>query len=179
MQYPNFSIYILNDGKVAHRNNWQEAEDVAKRQQVTCITRTISGGAKAGNINNAVSVTNEPYIVVFDADHAPKPDFLQETMGYFIDEKMAFVQSPQFYKNADVNQVTGGAWEQQALFFGPLLKGKDTVNATFMCGTNMVVRRIALEEAGGMSEKSIAEDFLTSLLVHEKKWKSGSPTYTG
>jgi cellulose synthase (UDP-forming) len=95
-----------------------------------------------------------------------------ETMGYFIDEKVAFVQSPQFYKNAGLNQVTGGSWEQQALFFGPLLKGKDTVNATFMCGTNMVLRRIALEGAGGMSEKSIAEDFLTSLLVHEKKWKS-------
>ncbi|MDB5179744.1 MAG: hypothetical protein JWN12_376 [Candidatus Saccharibacteria bacterium] len=172
MNYPHFSIYILNDGKVANRSNWKEAEIIASKQNVTCITRTIPGGAKAGNINHASALTNEPYIVVFDADHTPKPEFLQETMGYFVDERVAFVQSPQFYKNADVNQVTGGAWEQQALFFGPLLKGKDSVNATFMCGTNMVLRRVALEEVGGMSEKSIAEDFLTSLLVHEKKWKS-------
>jgi cellulose synthase (UDP-forming) len=172
MKYPHFSVYILNDGKVANRKNWQEAEEIAARQNVTCITRDIAGGAKAGNINHATALTDEPYIVVFDADHEPKSEFLQQTMGYFIDEKIAFVQSPQFYKNADLNQVAGGAWEQQALFFGPLLKGKDTVNATFMCGTNMVLRRIALEEAGGMSEKSIAEDFLTSLLIHEKKWKS-------
>lgn len=27
-------------------------------------------------------------------------------------------------------------------------------------------------EAGGMCETSIAEDFLTSLFIHEKKWKS-------
>jgi cellulose synthase (UDP-forming) len=172
MKYPNFSIYILNDGKVANRDNWHEAEEIAARQGVTCITRETPGGAKAGNINNATKLTQEPYIVVFDADHEPKPEFLQQTMGYFIDEKVAFVQSPQFYKNADVNQVAGGSWEQQALFFGPLLKGKDSINATFMCGTNMVLRRVALDEAGGMSEKSIAEDFLTSLLIHEKKWKS-------
>jgi len=172
MKYPAFSIYILNDGKVANRDNWQEAEAIAQRQGVTCITRTKPGGAKAGNINNALADTKEPYVVVFDADHEPKPEFLIETVGYFVDEKVAFVQSPQYYHNADVNQVAGGSWEQQALFFGPLLKGKDTVNATFMCGTNMVLRRTALVEAGGMSEKSIAEDFLTSLLIHEKKWKS-------
>jgi cellulose synthase (UDP-forming) len=172
MKYPNFSVYILNDGKVANRKNWKEAVAIAKRQNVTAITRTVPGGAKAGNINHAMAQTSEPYVVVFDADHEPKPEFLIETVGYFVDERVAFVQSPQFYHNADVNQVAGGSWEQQALFFGPLLKGKDNVNSTFMCGTNMVLRRTALDEAGGMSEKSIAEDFLTSLLIHEKKWKS-------
>jgi len=172
IEYPSLAVYILNDGKVAHRDNWREAETIAKRQGVTCITRSKPGGAKAGNINHALAQTNEPYIVVFDADHEPKPDFLQRTMGYFADEKVAFVQSPQFYHNADLNQVTGGAWEQQALFFGPLMQGKDGTNSAFMCGTNMVLRRDALDEVGGMSEKSIAEDFLTSLLMHEKKWKS-------
>lgn len=172
MKYPSFAVYILNDGKVANRDNWQEAEVIAKRHGIQCITRTVPGGAKAGNINNALTLTTEPFVVVFDADHIPKPEFLEEMMGYFVDEKVAFVQSPQFYKNADVNQVAGGSWEQQTLFFGPLLEGKDGINATFMCGTNMAIRRSALEEAGGMSEKSIAEDFLTSLLIHSHKWKS-------
>lgn len=172
MEYPNFAVYILNDGKVANRDNWQEAEALAEKYNVTCFTREVPGGAKAGNINHALTKTREPYVLVFDADHIPVKSFLAETMGYFVDEKVAFVQSPQFYKNADLNQVTGGSWEQQTLFFGPLLKGKDNINSTFMCGTNMVIRRVALEEAGGMSEKSIAEDFLTSLLIHTKKWKS-------
>lgn len=172
MNYPDFNVYILNDGKVANRDNWEEAEEIAKRHKITCITRTEPGGAKAGNINHALTVTDEPYVVVFDADHVPKQEFLEEMMGFFVDEKVAFVQSPQFYKNADLNQVAGGSWEQQTLFFGPLLKGKDSINSTFMCGTNMAIRRSALEGVGGMSEKSIAEDFLTSLLIHDKKWKS-------
>ena len=172
MNYEQKKIYILNDGKVAKRDNWREAEAIAKRHGIECITRTVPGGAKAGNINNALTQTTEPYVVVFDADHVPYKTFLQKTMGYFVDDRVAFVQSPQFYHNADTNQVAGGAWDQQTLFFGPLLKGKDTRNSAFMCGTNMVIRRKALDEVGGMSEQSIAEDFLTSLLVHTNKWKS-------
>lgn len=172
MKYGDFNVYLLNDGKVAQRDNWEEAEEIAKKYNITCITRTKAGGAKAGNINHALENTPEPYVVIFDADHIPHKNFLKEMMGYFVDEKVAFVQSPQFYKNADVNQVAAGAWEQQTLFFGPLLKGKAPMNAAFMCGTNMVIRRTALNEVGGMSEKSIAEDFLTSLLIHTNKWKS-------
>lgn len=172
MNYPNFSVYILNDGFVAKKENWQEAVAVAKQYGIKCITRKKPGGAKAGNINHAMTKTKEPFIVIFDADHIPKPELLSRMMGYFADENVAFVQSPQYYKNHAQNQVTGGAWEQQALFFGAICKGKDASNTTFMCGTNMVVRRIALLQAGGMSEESIAEDFLTSLLIHENGWKS-------
>lgn len=172
MKYPNFNVYILNDGYVAKRDNWQEAESLAGEYGATCITRRESGGAKAGNINNALRTTNEPFVVVFDADHVPKSNFLMAMIGYFTDKKVAFVQSPQYYKNHDENIVTGGAWDQQALFFGAIMQGKDTVNTAFMCGTNMIVRRSSLIEAGGMSEQSIAEDFLTSLLIHQNGGKS-------
>lgn len=172
LDYPDFRVYILNDGFVANRANWKEAEEVAAKYEVTCITRTKPGGAKAGNINNALSVTSEPFFVVFDADHVPKPSFLKRTMGYFVDQRMAFVQSPQYYKNQAENMVTGGAWEQQALFFGAICKGKDFTNSAFMCGTNMAIRREAIMEVGGMCEDNIAEDFLTSLFIHAKKWKS-------
>ena len=172
MRYREFSIYILNDGKVANRDNWQEAEDVARAEGVTCFTRTKPGGAKAGNINHALSKTKEPYIVVFDADHVPHADFLEKTMGYFTDDKVGFVQSPQYYKNHALNLTTSGSWEQQALFFGAICRGKDGANTTFMCGTNMVLNRKTLDEVGGICEDNIAEDFLTSLFIHEKKWKS-------
>ena len=172
MEYPNFNVYILNDGFVANRDNWREAEEVADKYGIKCITRKTPGGAKAGNINNAMAETKEPYIVVFDADHVPVKSFLKKMMGYFVDEKVAFVQSPQYYKNFEENLVTGGSWEQQELFFGAIAKGKNTSNSAFMCGTNMAIRRTALDEVGGMSEFSIAEDFLTSLLIHQKKWKS-------
>lgn len=172
MDYPKFTVYILNDGLVAKRDNYKEAQALAKKYGVKCFTRRTPGGAKAGNINNALANTREPFVAVFDADHVPKPHCLRAMMGYFVDEKVGFVQSPQYYKNFDDNIVTGGSWEQQELFFGAIMKGKDTTNSAFMCGTNMIIRRAALDEVGGMSEFSIAEDFLTSLLIHEKKWKS-------
>ena len=172
MEYPSFSVYLLNDGLVAKRDNWREIEDLAQQLGITCITRDVPGGAKAGNINNALRQTRSPYVVVFDADHVPHTDFLRQTMGYFVDPKMGFVQTPQFYKNQAVNSVTQTAWDQQSLFFGPILKGKNRLNAAFMCGTNMVLKRKALDQVGGMCEFNIAEDFLTSLFVHDKGWKS-------
>lgn len=172
MDYPNFNVYLLNDGYVAKKDNWQEIDKLAKDLGITSITRRTSGGAKAGNINNAMRHTKSPYIVIFDADHVPHQDFLKKTMGYFADKKMGFVQTPQFYHNQGVNQITQAAWDQQALFFGPIMRGKNRHNSAFMCGTNMILNRQAIEEAGGMCETNIAEDFMTSLFVHEKGWKS-------
>lgn len=172
MDYPSFNVYILNDGFVAKRENWREPELLAKKYKVTCITREIAGGAKAGNINNAMRATTEPFIAVFDADHVPKSSFLNEMVGHFADQKVGFVQSPQYYKNYELNMVTSGSWEQQALFFGAIMKGKNGTNTVFMCGTNMMIRREAIDMVGGMNETNIAEDFLTSLLIHEQGWKS-------
>jgi cellulose synthase (UDP-forming) len=172
MDYQNKNIYLLNDGYVAKRKNWRSVEQLAHDLGVTCITRQVGGGAKAGNINNALRQTHSPYVVVFDADHVPHKDFLQKTMGYFIDKKLGFVQTPQFYKNQETNMITQTAWDQQALFFGPIMSGKNRINSAFMCGTNMVLNRKALNEVGGMCEFNIAEDFLTSLFVHDRGWNS-------
>ncbi len=172
MDYPNFFVYILNDGFVAKKENWKEIELLAEKLGASCITRKTPGGAKAGNINNALKLTGSPLVAVFDADQVPKENFLKKMAGYFVDQKMGFVQSPQYYENYGLNDVTNGAWEQQELFFGPICKGKNRLNSVFMCGTNMLVSRKALLQAGGMCETNIAEDFLTSLYIHKNGWKS-------
>lgn len=172
IDYPHYQIYILNDGFVAGKTNWQEAEEVAKELQVSCITRKIPGGAKAGNINNAMRQTSGELIVIFDADMIPHSNFLKKTVPYFEEENIGFVQTPQFYRNYKQNEITQSAWEQQEFFFGPILKGKDRVNASFICGTNVVVRRKTINDVGGFYDKSITEDFLTSLFIHQHGWKS-------
>src|SRR5690606_28145343 len=153
-------------------DNWREVEVMAENIGVNCITRKESGGAKAGNINNGLKCTDSELVAIFDADMVPHPDFLQKTVSYFQDPKVAFVQTPQYYKNAEVNDIASGAWEQQELFFGPIMEGKGKVNAAFICGTNVLIRKEALLSVGGMYEKNIAEDFLTSLFIHQKGWKS-------
>lgn len=172
MDYPNFQVYLLNDGLVANKPNWQDIERLAKELGINCITRTVPGGAKAGNVNNAIRETTAPLLAIFDADHVPHRDFLKKTIGYFIDRNVGFVQTPQFYANRDENYITAGAWEQQELFFGAIAKGKDITNSMFLCGTNMVIRRTAIAQAGGMCETNIAEDFLTSLHIHQRGWRS-------
>jgi len=173
MRYPGpVAVYLLNDGLVAGKDNWREIEQLADDLDVTCLTRVTPGGAKAGNINHALSRTDSPFFVVFDADHVPHEDFLTEVMGFFVAEDMGFVQTPQFYVNQDQNRITRVAWDQQTLFFGPIMAGKSRLDSAFMCGTNMAVRRSAVLEAGGMCEENIAEDFLTSLFMHELGWKS-------
>ncbi len=173
MRYPEdlAHIYILNDGFVAKKENWKEIEDLAQRIGAHCITRKIPGGAKAGNINHALAQTSSPLVAVFDADHVPHADFLEMMIGYFKDQKVGFVQSPQYYRNRHENYVAAGAWEQQELFFGTICPGKQRMNSAFMCGTNMVIRRAALDEVGGINT-SITEDFVTSQYIHARGWKS-------
>ncbi len=172
IDYPHFKVHILNDGFVAKKDNWEQIEDMAMQEGINCITRTQPGGAKAGNVNNALRQTKNPFVVIFDADHQPHRDFLKETVGHFSDEKVAFVQTPQFYENYLTNELTKSAWEQQELFFEPICRGKNRLNSTFMCGTNVIIKRSALEEVGGMCETNIAEDFITSLFIHKRGWKS-------
>jgi len=73
-----FNVYLLNDGLVAKKDNWREIEALAKELGIHCITRKTPGGAKAGNINNGLAQTKSDYFVVFDADHVPHEDFLEE-----------------------------------------------------------------------------------------------------
>ncbi len=172
INYKNKKIYVLNDGYVASNPNWQDYEELCERLSVKIITRRLPGGAKAGNINHALTKLKEDYLAIFDADMKPKEDFLSKTMLHFADRKVAFVQTPQYYENYSENQVTMGAWEQQDFFFGPIMVGKNHYNASFLCGTNFVIRKKTLQEIGGFNEKNIAEDFITSLRIHQQGWRS-------
>ncbi len=172
LDYGNYKVYLLNDGLAASKANWQEINKLANKLKIGCITRTIGGGAKAGNINNALRQTTSEIVVILDADMVVHPQFLRKIIPFFKDRKVGFVQTPQYYKNYRQNRVTQAAWQQQKFFFGPIMEGKDRQGSAIICGTNVGIRRKALEEAGGMCEDNIAEDFLTSLYIYQKGWRS-------
>jgi cellulose synthase (UDP-forming) len=165
MPYPH-RTYVLDDG------NRPEMGEMARRVGAHWITRPDNRGAKAGNINHALSVTDGDFFVVFDADHVPHPNFLDRMMPYMADTRAAFAQAPQYYVNRHKTYLTEGAMDQQELFFGPICKGKDGLGAVFCCGTNMVIRRSAIDSIGGFREDSITEDAVTSLDLHERGWTS-------
>jgi cellulose synthase (UDP-forming) len=141
------------------------------------IRREGNASAKAGNLNNALKVTTGEFILQLDADHVPLPNILHRLLGYFEDEKVAFVQSPQDFYNTDsfthvINEEGRSLWEENRIFFSLLQPGKDSWNAAFFCGSCGVLRRKAFEDIGGFSTRTITEDMETSIVLHGRGWKS-------
>lgn len=136
------------------------------------LGRAEGDGAAAGALNNALARCQAEFIALFDGDHAPAPEFLERTLGYFADRKLAFVQTPQDYFNVDSFQhrsrrAQGEYWHEQSLFFRVIQPGKDRWNAAVFCGSCALLRRAALDDVGGF-----AEDFRTSLRLHKRGWRS-------
>jgi cellulose synthase (UDP-forming) len=159
-------VSLLDDG------GRSEMAELAARHGVRYLARERRSGAKAGNLNDALALTDAPFVLVLDCDHVPTPQMLERTLGHLLDEDVAFVQTPQYYANAGANSIAAAAWSQQALFFGPIARGKDGLGATFCAGTNVVFRRAALQQVGGFPEGSLTEDFELSLRLHERGWRS-------
>jgi cellulose synthase (UDP-forming) len=159
-------VWLLDDGQS------EEMRALAARRGAQYLRRDRREGAKAGNINNALEHADAPYVVVLDCDHVPSPRFLEATLGELADERVAFVQTPQYYANADRGEIPAAAWSQQALFFGPIARGKDGHGAMFCCGTNVLFRRAALLDVGGFPADSVTEDFELSIRMHERGWSS-------
>jgi cellulose synthase (UDP-forming) len=166
IRHPRLRVWVLDDG------GSDQVESIASWYGARYLARPGRRGAKAGNINNALRKSDGDFIVIFDADHAPVPSFLERTMRCFEDPRVAYVQTPQSYRNRMVNRVASGAHEQQALFYGPILRGKDSAGAVFSCGTNVIFRRAALDDVGGMPEDSITEDLRVSLMLNRRGWRS-------
>ena len=157
--------WILDDGR---------SDDVqALAEELGChyVRRLSSNGAKAGNINHALSITRGEFFCVFDADFVPKPEFLVETVPFFVNSNVAFVQTPQTYGNL-INMVSRGAGYMQAVFYKFIQPGRNHFNAAFCVGTNVIFRRAAINDIGGIYTDSKSEDVWTSLMLHERGWKT-------
>ncbi|EXB51023.1 Cellulose synthase-like protein E1 [Morus notabilis] len=105
---------------------------------------------KAGAINALIRVsseiTNAPFILNLDCDmHSNNADTIREILCFFMDEKkgdeVAFVQSPQSFKNVTKNDIYGSAfYVTQELEFA----GMGGYGATPYCGTGCFHRRESL-----------------------------------
>lgn len=166
IRHPRAHVWVLDDGGSA------EIRALAKTHGVGYIHRADRAGAKAGNLNFALARSGAEFVVVFDADQIPKPEFLEVTLGQFERADLAFVQTPQVYRDRWIHRVSNGAHDQQGLFYGPILRGKNGFGATFSCGTNVVYRRSALLEVGGFPQDSITEDLRLSILLLERGYAS-------
>ena len=97
MSYPH-QTWLLDDGARP------EMQRLAATLGCRYLSRRTNVNAKAGNLNNALAHSGADFVAVFDADHAPAKDFLERTLGFFSDPRVAFVQTPQDFFNLDSYQ---------------------------------------------------------------------------
>lgn len=164
LNYPHTTYLLDSTEDVAFRK-------LAEKHGVVWLDLANLPGAKAGKVNKALELTNEEFILILDPDHIVFPNFLDETLGFFKDEKVGFVQVNQGYYNQYRSFVAKGAAEQTYTFYGPTQMGLLGYNGAVAIGANCTFRRKALESIGGHAQ-GLAEDLQTSIRIHAKGWKS-------
>lgn len=173
MEYPytiDVRVHVLDDGRRP------AMAVVAAEEGANYITRDDNIGYKAGNLRNAMTQTIGDFVVICDADTRPFPNFLAETLGYFRDPKVAWVQTPQWFWDVPpgvplaavlqrrLGPVGGWLGDRIERMFGPIRFGEDPfandpqlfydfvlhrrnwANASFCCGAASIHRREALME---------------------------------
>jgi len=153
------------------------AEAVCRRctaagHPVAYIHRDHREGFKAGALQNGLRQSSGELIAIFDADFLPTPDFLRRTVHYFADAAVGMVQTRWTYQNRNYSFLTR---VEAILLDGHFVLehgARARSNRFFnFNGTAGVLRRAAIEEAGGWQHDTLTEDSDLSYRAQLKGWK--------
>jgi cellulose synthase (UDP-forming) len=168
IRYPH-ATWLLDDG------NREAMRAIARELGCRYLTRTDNVDAKAGNLNRALAAAHGAYVAVFDADHVADPRFLDRTLGYFVDERVGFVQTPHAFYNHDSFEhlsPTRTTSNGQSFFHQAIQRSRDAAGATLFTGSSAVFRRRALDDVRGFAAGTVTEDVETSVRLHAHGWQS-------
>jgi len=175
MKYPNFRVWVLDDG----RRDW--LAELCAQRGCQYLRRPDNSHAKAGNINHAIghlaALPSPPdFIAVLDADFVPFSNFISRALCLFKEQTVGIVQTPQHFFNPDPIQSNLAISEifpdEQRFFFDIILPSKDAWGLAFCCGTSSIIRFGVLREIGGFPTDSVTEDFLLSIRMEERGYKT-------
>ncbi len=170
-------IYVLDDGRAEkYKARREELRQMCEELGAVMLTRDNNDHAKAGNINTAFKCTEGDLVLILDCDHMPVKQFLMNTVGFFFNPKVAFVQTPHWFYNPDPferNLLTGGKIPVgNELFYKVLQKGNDFWNAAFFCGSAAVIRKEYALQIGGIATETVTEDCHTAFRLHSLGYES-------
>jgi len=169
LDYQNKTIYLLDDTRRP------EVKQLAEELGCHYISRIDNRYAKAGNLNHALSQTPGELIVVFDADFVPTKNFLTRTVGFFQDNNIALVQTPQSFYNADPIARNLGLenilTSEEEVFYRQIQPIRDGAGSVVCSGTSFILRRSALEAAGGFVTDSLSEDYFTGIRLSAQGYR--------
>jgi len=176
LNYPRelLEIQVLDDSTDETRIVAERAvmRNAATGIDISYLHRTNRTGYKAGALEAGMKVAKGDFIAIFDADFIPSPDFLEKTVPYFGDDRIALVQARWGHINQDYSLLTKiqsilldahfvlehGARNRAGMFFN-------------FNGTAGIWRRTAITDAGGWQHDTLTEDLDLSYRAQLKGWK--------
>src|ERR1700754_3647366 len=173
LDYPNFEcVVIINN--TPDPEFWQPIQDHCRvlGERFKFINAEKVKGFKAGALRIAMDRTaaDAEIIGIIDADYVVQPDWLKGLVPVFADPRVGLVQAPQEHRDGDrslMHYIMNGEY---AGFFDIGMVQRNEFNAIIVHGTMCLIRRAAMDMAGGWSSDTICEDTDLGLSIMEHGW---------
>jgi exo-beta-1,3-glucanase (GH17 family)/cellulose synthase/poly-beta-1,6-N-acetylglucosamine synthase-like glycosyltransferase len=173
LDYPNFEcVVIINN--TPDPEFWQPIQDHCRAlgERFKFINAEKVQGFKAGALRIAMDRTaaDAEIIGIIDADYVVQPDWLKDLVPVFADPRVGLVQAPQDHRDGDrslMHYIMNGEY---AGFFDIGMVQRNEANSIIVHGTMCLVRRAAMEMAGGWAGDTICEDTDLGLAIIEHGW---------
>jgi cellulose synthase/poly-beta-1,6-N-acetylglucosamine synthase-like glycosyltransferase len=166
IDYPNLEVVVI-DNNTKDPNVWKPVEEYCRdRPRVKFVHVDSLSGFKSGALNLALTEYTDPdaeIVGVIDADYLVDPTYLQSLVGYFVHPDLAFVQTPQDYREFEHDAYLTACYDAYHYFFLTTMPSRNERNSIIFAGTMGLLRRSTLEKLGGWDEWCITEDSEASL----------------
>jgi exo-beta-1,3-glucanase (GH17 family)/cellulose synthase/poly-beta-1,6-N-acetylglucosamine synthase-like glycosyltransferase len=131
-------------------------------------------GYKAGALRLAMAhtATEAEVIGVIDADYVVHPKWLEDLVPLFADSSVGLIQAPQDHRDGARSLMHHAMSGEYAGFFDIGMVQRNEYNAIVVHGTMCLIRRTAIEAAGGWSSDTICEDTDLGLTILELGWQA-------
>src|SRR5882757_9947143 len=173
LDYPNFEcVVIINN--TPDPEFWQPIQDHCRAlgERFKFINAEKVQGFKAGALRIAMDRTavDAEIIGIIDADYVVQPDWLKDLVPVFADASVGLVQAPQDHRDGDrslMHYIMNGEY---AGFFDIGMVQRNEANSIIVHGTMCLIRRAAMDMAGGWAGDTICEDTDLGLGIIEHGW---------
>ena len=173
LDYPNFEcVVIINN--TPDPAFWQPIQDHCRAlgERFKFVNAEKVEGFKAGALRIAMERTaaDAEIIGVIDADYVVEPDWLKDLVPVFADARVGLVQAPQDHRDGDISLMHYIMNGEYAGFFDIGMVQRNEENAIIVHGTMCLIRRAAMDMAGGWAGDTICEDTDLGLAIQEQGW---------
>lgn len=129
-------------------------------------------GYKSGALNYGLAHVDPrtDLVAIVDADYQVEPDFLATCAPLFQEPELAFVQTPQDYRDWRTDPYFRRLYFSYRYFFDVSQRSRNERDGAIFGGTMGLIRRAALVEVGGWDEWCITEDAELSLRLLKAGW---------